>query len=243
MHLPDGLVSNGINLALGVVSVAVCSYAAKKVRDHQGEKNIPLLGLSIAFIFVAQWVNFPVTSAASGHLLGAVLVGALLGPWFSCLILTLVIVLQRLIFDIGGLASLGTNIFNMAVLGGVVGYWLLWWLKGFFPKNRSGFGISLGVAAWTSVILVGMAGSLELLLSGATPVLTSWGTMFYRQALIGLGEAAVTIPVALWILNARPDLVVVYCCGQHKDACYTHHHHVTTHTHPDGHEGKHGHLY
>ena len=83
MHIPDGFLSNGINAATFVVSAGACAYGVKKVNRNFGEREVPLMGVTAAFIFAAQMLNFPVAGGTSGHFLGAVFSSVLLGPWAS----------------------------------------------------------------------------------------------------------------------------------------------------------------
>ena len=83
---------------------------------------MPLLGLAAAFLFAAQMVNFPVAGGTSGHLVGGVLVAALLGPSAAVVVLTTVLIVQCFLFADGGVLALGANVFNMAMVGAVGGY-------------------------------------------------------------------------------------------------------------------------
>ena len=85
MHIPDGFLDNEVAIATGVISGAVLAVALKKAHDTLDEsRRVPLLGVTAAFIFAVQMLNFPVAGGASGHLLGAALAANLLGPWLAC---------------------------------------------------------------------------------------------------------------------------------------------------------------
>jgi cobalt/nickel transport system permease protein len=123
MHIPDGFINAGTSTAAGVVAavgVGVCIRQASRTLD---EKQVPMAGVAAAFIFAVQMLNFPVASGTSGHLLGGVLAAALVGPWAGALCVTVVLVVQGLVFADGGLSALGLNIVNMAfvVLGVIRG--------------------------------------------------------------------------------------------------------------------------
>lgn len=75
------------------------------------------MGVTAAFISSAQMINFPVAGGTSGHFLIAMFSSVLLGPWTSLIIITTVLVVQCLGFGDGGLTALGSNIFNMGVIG------------------------------------------------------------------------------------------------------------------------------
>ena len=118
MHIPEGFVSGSINVATYAVSIVACGLAVSRANKTVGERQIPLLGVTAAFIFAAQMLQFPVAGGTSGHFLGALLAAVLLGPLNACLIMALVLAIQCLAFADGGLTALGTNIFNMGIIGG-----------------------------------------------------------------------------------------------------------------------------
>ena len=66
------------------------------------ERRVPLLGVTAAFIFAVQMLNFPVVGGTSGHLLGAALAAVLLGPWSACLVMAVVLTVQAFVFADGG---------------------------------------------------------------------------------------------------------------------------------------------
>src|SRR6185295_18657159 len=122
MHIPDGFIDGQTSLAAGAVAVAGLGVCLKKASDTMEDKQIPLAGLTSAFNFAVQMLNFPVAGGTSGHLLGGVLAAVLVGPWMGSLCVSVVLVVQALLFADGGLSALGLNIVNMALVTAVVGY-------------------------------------------------------------------------------------------------------------------------
>ena len=216
MHIPDGFVSGPINIATYLVSIAVCGLAVVRANKTMGERQVPLLGVTAAFIFAAQMLQFPVAGGTSGHFLGAILAAVLLGPLNACLIMALVLAIQCLGFADGGLTALGTNIFNMGIIGGIVCYWLFRALKFILPKTRVGFLASVAIAAWSSVVLASAVCALELAISGTSPLKIALPAMAGIHALIGLGEAIITVVVLNVVLASRPDLVATWSLGKNK---------------------------
>ena len=210
MHIPDGFLDTKTLISTAAVSLAAVSYGIKKANEKLGEKQVPLLGLTAAFIFAAQMLNFPVAGGTSGHFLGAVLAAVLLGPWMACLVMTVVLAIQCLGFADGGLTALGANVFNMGVVGGVVSYYILAAIKSVLPKNRAAFISSVGFVAWLSVLLSASACAVELWLAGTSPLAAALPAMTGVHMLIGVGEAIITVAVVSAVLAARPDLVGTY---------------------------------
>ena len=217
MHIPDGLFVNGgvIHGATAAVSVAACGVAIWRANKTLGQRQVPLLGMSAAFVFAAQMLNFPIAGGTSGHFLGAVLAAVLLGPWNAFLVMTVVLVIQCLLFADGGLTALGTNIFNMALLGGVGGYGVFRAVRTVLPRARGFFVAATAIAAWASVVLASAACAAELALAGTIPLRVAMPAMVGIHALIGVGEAVITAAALYLVLAERPDLVASWTVSSH----------------------------
>src|SRR4030066_2130396 len=170
MHIPDGFLSHGINAATFVIASGACVYGVKRVNRNFGEREVPLMGVTAAFIFAAQMINFPIAGGTSGHFLGAVFSSVLMGPWASLLIMTIVLIVQCLGFADGGLTALGSNIFNMGVIGALGGYRIFFILYRVSGRSQKGFFIALAVASWFSIVAGGSPAAIEVAVSGAPPL-------------------------------------------------------------------------
>ncbi|MFB3886678.1 MAG: energy-coupling factor ABC transporter permease [Thermodesulfobacteriota bacterium] len=207
MHIPDGFLSHSINGATFAVSAGLCAWGVRKVNRTFGEKEVPLMGVTAAFTFAAQMINFPIAGGTSGHFLGAVFSSVLLGPWAGLLIMTIVVVVQCLGFADGGLTAIGSNIFNMGVVGALGGYTIFYILFRLFRKSRKGFFVALAIASWLSIVMGASAAAVELALSGTSPLGIALSAMAGIHAIIGVGEAIITTAALSLILKTRPDLV------------------------------------
>ena len=210
MHIPDGFLDTKTLISTAVVSAGAVSYGIRKANEKLGEKQVPLLGLTAAFVFAAQMLNFPVAGGTSGHFLGAVLAAILLGPWMACLVMTVVLAIQCLGFADGGLTALGANVFNMGVIGGIICYYIFLAIKKALPKTKVGFLSSVAVVSWFSVVLASSVCAIELAISGTSPLAVVLPAMAGVHMLIGIGEAIITTTVVSLVLSARPDLVTTY---------------------------------
>ena len=211
MHMADALVSPVVAGITGVLSGALVVIAAKKVRNSGKEEVIPLMGVMGAFIFAAQMINFSIPgTGSSGHIVGGVLLAALLGPWAALITLTSVLVIQSLIFADGGLMALGCNVFNMAVCACLIAYPLV-----FKPlmKYPASLGRIIGVSVLACVIgleLGALAVTVETEASGITalPMTQFLWFMIPIHLLIGIGEGLATAAVLYFIQIYKPDLLV-----------------------------------
>jgi cobalt/nickel transport system permease protein len=206
MHIPDGFLSNPVAGAMAGIAVVAVALALRSSRELE-EEAIPLLGVLAAFVFAVQMLNFPVAGGTSGHLLGAALVTALLGPRIAFLVLAVVVIVQALVFADGGITALGANIVNMGVSGAVVAGGVLAVGGRILPDTRNAFLGSVAVASWLAVMAGAALASVELAISGTVPLGTVLPAMLGVHALIGAGEAVVTVAAVGAVLSARPDLV------------------------------------
>jgi len=207
MHIPDGFLSTLVSIVLWVVSAVAVAYALRRVGRDLGERQVPLMGVLAAAIFAGQMLNFSVTGGTSGHLLGAALATILLGPWAAVIILTSVVSIQALIFQDGGLLALGANLFNMAVIGVTVSYFVYTSIRK-LARGKS-WGIFGGgfAAAWLSIVIAALACALELALSGTSPANISVPAMGGIHMLIGIGEGLITVGALAFLYAARRDLL------------------------------------
>ncbi len=207
MHIPDGFVNIPVAAVTGVVSAGALGYSLKKAGKELGEKSVPLLGVTAAFVFAAQMLNFPVAAGTSGHFLGAVLACVLLGPWAGFLVITSVLLLQALLMADGGITALGANVMNMALIGGWLGYAIFQGLKRLFGRTPGGFLACVTIASWLSVVLASAACAVELWASGTVPLRLALPAMVSVHMIIGVGEALIGTAVVAVVIKARPDLV------------------------------------
>ena len=206
MHIPDGFLDAKTVAATAALAAAGGSMAVYRARRTVPPAKVPLLGLSAAFLFAAQMVNFPVAGGTSGHLIGSVLAAIMLGPSGAVIALSAVLTVQALLFGDGGLLALGANILNMAVLAPLVGFALYRLVSRMIggPRGRL---TAAGFAAWCSIVVAAAVCAGELAWSGAVPWSVGLAAMTGIHALIGVGEAVVTMLVIAAVGRIRPDLV------------------------------------
>ncbi|MGE0308769.1 MAG: energy-coupling factor ABC transporter permease [Acidimicrobiia bacterium] len=209
MHIPDGFINAGTSAGAGVVAVAgvgVCLHQATKSLD---EKQVPMAGLAAAFIFAVQMLNFPVANGTSGHLLGGVLAAVLVGPWAGALCVSVVLMVQGLLFADGGLSALGLNIVNMALVGAWGGYFIFIALRRVLSRTKGSVVIASGIAAGLAPVLASVLFTVEYAIGGnnAASVGTVAAAMIGVHLLIGIGEGIITALTISAVLSVRPDLV------------------------------------
>jgi cobalt/nickel transport system permease protein len=204
LHIPDGFLSLPIALITWAITLLLLYVAVRRTQAQLGERQVPLMGVMAAFVFAAQMINFPVAGGTSGHLLGGALAAIVLGPWAGILVMASVIGVQALLFQDGGLVVMGANILNMGLLTALLGYGLY---RGVAGQGREVRLAVAGVAAWLSVMAGALATALQLWLSGTAILEIVMPAILGVHALIGVGEALITVAALGFILRTRPDLL------------------------------------
>ncbi len=207
MHIPDGFLSAGVTAVTWVATAGAIGYSTRRLARTLEEQQVPLMGVTAAFIFAAQMMNFAVAGGTSGHLLGGALAAILLGPWAGMTVITSVLLVQALIFQDGGLLALGANALNMAVVAVLVGWVAFRLLLRLLGERDWAQAVAAFAAAWLSVEVASLVAAAELAFSGASP----WGLVLPAMggvhALIGIGEGLITVGVLAFVRAARPDLL------------------------------------
>lgn len=211
MHVLDGILSPEVCLGCGVISAAAVGYSLRRMRQDLGERTVPYTGMTAALIFAAQMVNFPLfVVPVSGHLIGGVLAAVLLGPWAGCVALTLVLVVQSLLFGDGGLLSLGVNVLNMAVIGAWLGGAIYAGMRRILGSSSSAVVTSAVCAAYLSVLAAAVCFCVEFGLSHRTAefdLSRAFGWMIVFHAAIGVGEGIITGLIVRFLLVRRPEML------------------------------------
>ncbi len=187
MHLADGTLSAGIWLPMWILAGALIIYSIYKLK---GQKTpIPLVGAVGAIIFAMQALNYPVSANVSAHFLGGTFAGIMLGafvgagPWMAMLVVSVVIAAQALLFGDGGVLVMGANIFNMGMVGVLIG-WYLYKMK----ENHA----MIFIASFVSILAGSLLCALQLAFSGTMTFGYAMGT-FYAHLPMALGEGLITV--------------------------------------------------
>jgi cobalt/nickel transport system permease protein len=204
MHIPDSFMPITQGLVYWAIALVFLALALRWAKNEMSEDRIPLIAVLAAGIFALQSFNLPVSMGTSGHLVGGALAAIVLGsPYAAVFILTLVLIVQGVIFGDGGITTMGANIINMGVIGGFVGYYTF---KGFISATKS-MNVSAFAAAWFACLIPALAAAVEMYLAGTFPLREGLIAMGLYHALIGFIEGFVTIIAIRLIITARPDIV------------------------------------
>lgn len=209
MHVPDGFLDAPTSVATGAAAVVCVGVSLIGARKELDDKTAPMAGLVAAFIFAVQMLNFPVGAGTSGHLMGGALAAILVGPWTGVLCVSVVLLVQSLLFADGGITALGTNIVLMAVSTVVVGWLVFKLLQAVLPKRLSLVPVQAGIAAFVSVPAAALVFVALYAVGGTADISmdTLTTAMVGVHVLIGIGEGIITGLAVAAIVAVRPDLV------------------------------------
>ncbi|MFX0123015.1 MAG: energy-coupling factor ABC transporter permease, partial [Candidatus Hodarchaeota archaeon] len=201
MHIPDGWVDPVFLSITWIVTLIMLVLSLRKMRDLD-ETRITYMAVLGGTIFAAQMLNFPIIGGTSGHLLGGALAASIVGPWGGILVISVVLLIQALVFADGGIIALGANIFNMGIIGVIVGYLVIRYLMlGVEPEShklRYYGGVFLG--AFLSVVVSSFFAAIEIGIpivnSPATiPFTVALPTILFYHVLIGSGDGLITTSI------------------------------------------------
>jgi len=198
MHIPDGFLDIKTLATTNLISISFLFYVSRRISKLILPERIPLMGIASAFVFTIQLIAFPVIGGTSVHLLGSVLISVLLGPGSGFLIISSALILQSILFQHGGLISLGANIFNIGIIGCFLGY-LIYRI---YPSK-----ILAAISSFLTTIIGAFFCVIELYISQRIDFKVGLVAMLLSHLIIGIIEGAMTFLVLLAIERIRPDLL------------------------------------
>jgi cobalt/nickel transport system permease protein len=215
MHIPDGLLDPVTTIVLWIVTIVVMIFGFKKIgksfEDEDSDKLIPYIGVLAATIFAFQFVNYPVPGGTSGHLVGGTLVGVILGPYAAVIVIFMILIVQSLFGD-GGITAIGANTFNMGIIGGIVGFYIVKLIIAGLNKTNLEkevkVPIATGIASYIAIVLAALIAGIEIGIGGAIPMAIAVPAMVFWHLIIGIGEAIISALIVYFIYKVKPELII-----------------------------------
>ncbi len=210
MHMADALVSPAVGGAMWAASMGLAAWSARRLAGGNAEARAPLMGVTGAFVFAAQMINFTIPmTGSSGHLGGGMILAILLGPHAAFIAMFSILAVQALFFADGGLLALGCNVFNLGFWPCFVVYPLVFRpLAGAKPGQARVLAGAV-LAGVLSLQLGSFGVVMETLASGISEL--PFGTfLLLMQPIhlaIGIVEGAVTAALVSFVLKARPEVL------------------------------------
>lgn len=123
MHIPDGYLSPMTCVATYAVTLPLWVVAFRKLKEELSETTLPLIASLSALSFIIMMFNIPIPNGTSGHAVGAALIAILFGPWVASLCISLVLLIQALIFGDGGMTTFAANALLMGFTASFSSYY------------------------------------------------------------------------------------------------------------------------
>lgn len=211
MHIPDGILP---------VSVALSGYAAAggltwfslnriKKKFKNPRELIPRASLLTAAFFVAALIHIPVPPT-SVHLILSGLMGVILG-WFAFPAILVGLFFQAVMFQHGGLTTMGINACLMGIPALLAG--ALFRTRRYFGVNNK---VTNGLLAFLGSFLALVSGALAAALLLIYTIPAQLDVAAERAAIITLAgahlpvallEGVFTALVVLFLLRVKPELL------------------------------------
>jgi len=209
MHIPDGFLDLSICTVMYVATAIFWIFAFRKASRVLNDKQIPLMATLTAMFFAAQMMNYPIIGGTTAHLLGGPILAMTLGPYAGLISMTIILLIQALLFGDGGITTFGANVWNMGVIGVFVPY-TVYLLASRISGSRSGLLFGAFAGALIGDVLAAVFAGLELGLSTLSfpySISIAVTAMATHHLIIGIGEGVVTTIIISVLQRTRQDLL------------------------------------
>ena len=198
MHISEGVLSAPV---LGVGAVLTVSGLAIGLRKMDYEK-LPEVAVLSSVFFIASLIHVPIGPSAA-HLILNGICGVLLG-WMAFPAIFVGLTLQAVLFEFGGLTTLGVNTFNMAFPAVVMGYLCRHFLKSPSVPVRVVSEFITGAAA---ILMSGLLVAACLVLALGESMDSAAKLVILAHIPIMIIEGLITVFVIEFILKVQPEML------------------------------------
>jgi cobalt/nickel transport system permease protein len=213
MHIPDGYLGPTTCIIFYLIAIFALYLSFKKASRKLEAKEIPIISLLSAFSFISMMFNWPVPDGTTVHMVGAVLIAIILGPYAATIAVSIALLIQALMFGDGGITTYGANVFNMAIVMPYSGILVYRGIMKLFKENEKMMPIAAGIASYVGINLAAFACGMEL---GIQPYINpgyfpytfylSVPAMLLAHLLIaGPVEFVVSFSVILYLQRSHPE--------------------------------------
>ena len=191
MHIMEGYLSPVwcISWFALCIPFIVAGFFSIKRSLQENRKNITLLAMSGAFMFVLSALKLPSVTGSCSHSTGVGVGSVLFGPSAMSILGTIVLLFQAFLLAHGGLTTLGANVFSMAIVGPFLAYGVYKLVR----KLGGGLGLGVFFAAFAGDLATYVVTSLQLALAFPDPTA---GFLFSLGKFMGI-FALTQIPIAV----------------------------------------------
>lgn len=203
MHIMEGFLPASHAAAWTAAAAPFWGYGvyrlAKTFREKPERKL--MVGAAGGFTMLLSSLKLPSVSGSCSHPTGIGLGAALFGPGVMFILGTIVLAFQALILAHGGITTLGANAFSMAIVGGIVAYWVYRTAR----SMKLSAGLSIFFAAALSDLCTYVTTGFQLALAFPDPAGGFWGSFVKFNGIFALTQVPLAISEGLltvFIFNA-----------------------------------------
>ena len=210
MHMADALISPLVGTAGLVAGAAFIGDSSRKLGKIADTDLIPLMGMSGAFVFAAQMINFSIPgTGSSGHIGGGLLLASLLGPEAGFIVMASILLIQAVFFMDGGLLAYGCNLINLGFATSYLAFPLIMYpmMKGAYSRRKT---IAASLVSAVVALQIGSFGVvIETIISARVKLGFSTFLMLMQpiHLAIGIVEGLVTAAVIIFIAENEKGIL------------------------------------
>lgn len=214
MHIPDGFIAPQMYLPLFAVVVPAWAFALRRVRRDLDERGIPLLAVVTALAFILSMIAIPLPGGTTVHATGIGLLAVLFGVWTAFVSLSLVFLMQALLFGDGGITALPINALAMGLVGSATAFWVFRLVRG-YNETLAVF-LAAALAVLVAACLVALALGVQPLIAhraDGTPLFFPFGLAITLPAVllphlvVACGEGVFTVLVYRFLARLRGTVI------------------------------------
>jgi cobalt/nickel transport system permease protein len=215
VHIPDGYLGPATWITLFLVMMVIRYFAFKNGNKNLGPRNVPMLSFMAALAFILMMFNLPIPDGTSAHMVGAVLIAIVLGPYGATIALSIAILIQALLFGDGGITAYGANVFNMGVVMPFTGILVYIAARKVMGESSSKKRAAAAfVAGYVGIVVAALFTAIEFgLQPSIAPGYAPYGldlaipAMVGAHLLVGIVEGLTTAIVIYYLSENRTDLL------------------------------------
>ena len=224
MHIMEGYLPAGYCVAWGLICLPflIAGFFSLKNKVKENRRNLTLIAMSGAFIFVISSLKIPSVTGSCSHMTGTGLGAVLFGPASVSVLGIIVLIFQAVLLAHGGLTTLGANTFSMAIAGPLVSFGIYRLCQKMKINRRAG----IFLAAFLGDLFTYCVTSIQLALAypseaggvGAS-VVKFLGVFAPTQLPLAVIEGILTVVIVIGLETyAKPELRAIGFFGNRKEA-------------------------
>lgn len=198
MHISEGVLSGPVLIGGAVLAIVGLIIGLKKMKTD----SIAVAGVMSAAFFLASLVHVPV-GLGSAHLLLTGLTGVILG-WVAFPAIFAALALQGLLFQYGGLSTLGVNLSSMGYAA-VFSWYVFRGLDRILPFS-CGIKVAAFCAGFFGIAIAALFAAIALAFTDEG-FLVAAAALFLAHLPVMIAEGFLTMLIVTFLARMRPGIL------------------------------------